>query len=259
MMPLGALLQASPEELLRALPADLQAQARQDVEDVRNGKMPEGLQKILGEAGAKALMSGEGSDGSVVVSMEALLGAAPGPSMQASPDEQRLDALEATCSRMVDKLQPDAAPAPASTKAAAAEDKTWGKGLSKGFLNGGSKKRSKRKTAAPDETTPATTRTAPTTLPLGQLDVNVCAPAEAAMKPSKGQEARPTKMAASHTSRCGVCHKRLPVTAVLGAKCKCGDLFCGAHMQSHACSFDYRAQARDQLRRANPEIAPTKL
>ena len=59
--------------------------------------------------------------------------------------------------------------------------------------------------------------------------------------------------------RCAVCDCKLPLTACMQSRCKCGQLFCGAHMHGHVCSFDYRAVARDRLQKEHPTIAPAKL
>ena len=59
--------------------------------------------------------------------------------------------------------------------------------------------------------------------------------------------------------RCAECDCRLPITARLQSLCRCGALYCGAHMHRHTCTFDYRAEAKCRLREAAPVIAPAKL
>ena len=56
-----------------------------------------------------------------------------------------------------------------------------------------------------------------------------------------------------------MCAVRLPLTACVQSRCKCGQLFCAGHMHCHACTFDYRSAARAKLQADNPEIAPAKL
>jgi len=61
-----------------------------------------------------------------------------------------------------------------------------------------------------------------------------------------------------NTSRCFACNKK---SGLLGFKCKCEFSFCAEHRYSdkHACAFDYKAQGKELLTRANPVIAPKKL
>ncbi|GER46060.1 A20/AN1-like zinc finger family protein [Striga asiatica] len=73
---------------------------------------------------------------------------------------------------------------------------------------------------------------------------------------SKLIEANKTRMEAPN--RCTSCSKRVGLT---GFKCKCGDLFCGAHYYSdkHDCPFDYQAAGKDEIARANPVVKAEKL
>mmetsp|Transcript_23817 Transcript_23817/g.48386 ORF Transcript_23817/g.48386 Transcript_23817/m.48386 type:complete len:210 (+) Transcript_23817:54-683(+) len=61
-----------------------------------------------------------------------------------------------------------------------------------------------------------------------------------------------------NTSRCFLCNKKV---GLLGFKCKCEFVFCALHRHSdtHSCAFDYKAQGKELLTRANPVIAPKKL
>ena len=69
----------------------------------------------------------------------------------------------------------------------------------------------------------------------------------------------PAKKPASERRRCASCCVRLPLTAVHTSVCRCGALFCGAHLHAHACAHDYKAEAKARLRASNPEVAPAKL
>mmetsp|Transcript_42749 Transcript_42749/g.89308 ORF Transcript_42749/g.89308 Transcript_42749/m.89308 type:complete len:180 (-) Transcript_42749:305-844(-) len=62
----------------------------------------------------------------------------------------------------------------------------------------------------------------------------------------------------TNTSRCWTCNKKI---GLLGFKCKCDFFYCSEHRYSdkHACSFDYKAQGKQQLAQANPTICPSKL
>jgi hypothetical protein len=46
-----------------------------------------------------------------------------------------------------------------------------------------------------------------------------------------------------------------------GFRCRCGDLFCGAHRYSdrHGCRYDYRGAARDAIARENPVVRAAKI
>lgn len=57
---------------------------------------------------------------------------------------------------------------------------------------------------------------------------------------------------------CKSCGCRLPLTACAAA-CKCGHIFCAAHMHEHACAFDYKAPHEAKLRTNNPKTEGAKL
>lgn len=58
--------------------------------------------------------------------------------------------------------------------------------------------------------------------------------------------------------RCAICKKKLGLTA---ASCRCGGLFCPIHRypQDHQCTFDYRTDGQNALRRANPRVDGEKI
>lgn len=62
----------------------------------------------------------------------------------------------------------------------------------------------------------------------------------------------------TNTSRCWTCNKKI---GLLGFKCKCDYFYCSEHRYSdqHKCSFDYKAQGKQQLTQANPTITPEKV
>jgi len=61
-----------------------------------------------------------------------------------------------------------------------------------------------------------------------------------------------------NTNRCWGCNKKV---GLLGFKCKCDYVFCSEHRYSdkHDCPFDYKAQGKSLLTKANPTIAPAKM
>lgn len=60
------------------------------------------------------------------------------------------------------------------------------------------------------------------------------------------------------TSRCWTCNRKIGLT---GFQCKCDYFFCAEHRYSdrHGCDFDYKAQGKQLLTKANPTIAPSKM
>mmetsp|Transcript_40357 Transcript_40357/g.106929 ORF Transcript_40357/g.106929 Transcript_40357/m.106929 type:complete len:205 (+) Transcript_40357:75-689(+) len=77
--------------------------------------------------------------------------------------------------------------------------------------------------------------------------------------PDEGPEdVEPPKKVQANTSRCWTCNRKIGLT---GFQCKCDYFFCAEHRYSdrHGCSFDFKAQGKQQLTKANPTIAPAKL
>lgn len=207
-------------------------------------------------------------------------------------DERERERLEAVCSKMVDKLSSTAGGGgeKAEKKAEKAEKKaSFGQGLKAGFLNRPKKKKraaiaaegtkaaaassaeARGETtsrhasaeigaaaAAPDHASPnSVSGCQPAPLP-APVDSTRCTPAAVAADDTDAMPP-PKKKPASDRRRCGSCCVRLPLTAVHQSVCKCGELFCAAHLHAHACKYDYKAAAKARLRASNPEIAPAKL
>ncbi|KAJ7994730.1 hypothetical protein DPEC_G00252510 [Dallia pectoralis] len=59
-------------------------------------------------------------------------------------------------------------------------------------------------------------------------------------------------------NRCFTCRKKVGLT---GFDCRCGNVFCGAHRYSdiHNCTFDYKADAAEKIRKANPVVVGEKI
>lgn len=59
-------------------------------------------------------------------------------------------------------------------------------------------------------------------------------------------------------NRCTKCNKNIELMSFL---CKCNNNFCIKHRfpDSHNCSFNYKLEAKEQLKDANPIIAPQKV
>lgn len=59
-------------------------------------------------------------------------------------------------------------------------------------------------------------------------------------------------------NRCFTCRKKLGLT---GFGCRCGHLFCSVHRYTdiHSCSFDYKADAAEKIRKENPLVVGVKI
>ncbi|KAG7327388.1 hypothetical protein KOW79_008994 [Hemibagrus wyckioides] len=59
-------------------------------------------------------------------------------------------------------------------------------------------------------------------------------------------------------NRCFTCHKKVGLT---GFDCRCGNMFCGVHRYSdvHNCTFDYKADAAEKIRKENPVVVGAKI
>jgi len=73
-----------------------------------------------------------------------------------------------------------------------------------------------------------------------------------------GSEELPPRKVQVKTSRCWTCNRKIGLT---GFQCKCEYFFCAEHRYSdrHGCDFDYKAQGKQFLTKANPTIAPSKM
>ncbi|KAI7814229.1 AN1-type zinc finger protein 6 [Triplophysa rosa] len=59
-------------------------------------------------------------------------------------------------------------------------------------------------------------------------------------------------------NRCFTCRKKV---GLAGFGCRCGLLFCSVHRYSdiHSCSFDYKADAAEKIRKENPVVVGEKI
>ncbi|XP_066330835.1 zinc finger A20 and AN1 domain-containing stress-associated protein 11-like [Miscanthus floridulus] len=95
-----------------------------------------------------------------------------------------------------------------------------------------------------------------------QQQARPSAPAVFADRPAEPSPSRPARTspssASSSVNRCQSCRKRVGLT---GFRCRCGELFCGAHRYSdrHDCCFDYKAVGRDAIARENPVVRAAKI
>ncbi|XP_040891869.1 AN1-type zinc finger protein 6 [Toxotes jaculatrix] len=77
-------------------------------------------------------------------------------------------------------------------------------------------------------------------------EVSVDSPAETEEKPK------------AKKNRCFACRKKVGLT---GFDCRCGNVFCSIHRYSdtHNCTFDYKADAAEKIRKENPIIVGEKI
>ncbi|KAI5237383.1 An1-Type Zinc Finger Protein 6 [Manis pentadactyla] len=59
-------------------------------------------------------------------------------------------------------------------------------------------------------------------------------------------------------NRCFMCRKKVGLT---GFECRCGNVYCSAHRYSdvHSCSYNYRADAAEKIRKENPVVVGEKI
>ena len=58
---------------------------------------------------------------------------------------------------------------------------------------------------------------------------------------------------------CFCCKKKLKIAQVTIGKCKCGYVFCNAHIHNHTCSHDFKTSHQSQLKSNMPVIEHTKV
>ena len=91
---------------------------------------------------------------------------------------------------------------------------------------------------------------------LAPCDLNLCQPV--ASEPGDGTPL--AKRKSVERPRCKVCAVRLPLTSCHSLVCRCGGLFCSAHLHGgHECNFDYRGSAKEKLAKAMPEVKFAKI
>lgn len=58
--------------------------------------------------------------------------------------------------------------------------------------------------------------------------------------------------------KCQMCKKKIGLT---GFECRCGKLFCSTHRYAdiHDCTFDYKEDGREKIRKANPTCTDDKI
>ncbi|XP_063781534.1 AN1-type zinc finger protein 6 isoform X2 [Pseudophryne corroboree] len=90
-----------------------------------------------------------------------------------------------------------------------------------------------------------------------ELKETPAAASDSAQNSSDEQERSPEK-AKNKKNRCNMCRKKVGLT---GFECRCGNVFCGTHRYSdvHSCSYDYKADAAEKIRKENPVVIGEKI
>uniref|UniRef100_A0A1B6LWC0 AN1-type domain-containing protein n=1 Tax=Graphocephala atropunctata TaxID=36148 RepID=A0A1B6LWC0_9HEMI len=90
-----------------------------------------------------------------------------------------------------------------------------------------------------------------------------CTPGESSKEETKGavggrEEKDDQGAKKMRKNRCAVCRKKVGLT---GFVCRCGGLYCAAHRyaEDHDCTFDYRGQGKEEIRRNNPVVIAEKV
>ncbi|XP_030045695.1 AN1-type zinc finger protein 6 [Microcaecilia unicolor] len=82
--------------------------------------------------------------------------------------------------------------------------------------------------------------------------------ASASQSLCEDDETPPEKGKVKRKNRCHMCRKSVGLT---GFQCRCGHTFCCVHRYSdmHNCSYDYKADAAEKIRKENPMVAGEKV
>lgn len=59
--------------------------------------------------------------------------------------------------------------------------------------------------------------------------------------------------------KCEICHKKLNKLYIEMYTCKCKSFFCSEHRLEHKCSYDYKKEIQDKLRKQLPVVKPKKF
>jgi len=106
---------------------------------------------------------------------------------------------------------------------------------------------------------PAAKATASTDATMAAAEITPASSSVGAVRPAEeAPQEEPPKKVQANTSRCWTCNRKI---GLLGFQCKCEYYFCSEHRYSdrHECAFDYKAQGKQLLTKANPTIAPAKM
>ncbi|XP_025775732.1 AN1-type zinc finger protein 6 isoform X3 [Puma concolor] len=80
---------------------------------------------------------------------------------------------------------------------------------------------------------------------------------DTAQQPSE-EQSKSLEKPKQKKNRCFMCRKKVGLT---GFECRCGHVYCGVHRYSdvHNCSYNYKADAAEKIRKENPVVVGEKI
>lgn len=92
-----------------------------------------------------------------------------------------------------------------------------------------------------------------------KTDIHACEASGQACEASGSGGKTQSKGKKSSRSRCAVCRKAVGLAMTF--KCRCGNVYCGAHRhaEAHQCTFDYKSLGRSMLNENLPRMDDVKL
>ena len=86
----------------------------------------------------------------------------------------------------------------------------------------------------------------------------VCIQNEEKQKPVQKEGKKQAHYKGRNYCACNTCDKRLKLTDMT---CRCEKVFCSKHRipEAHACTFNYRAVGKTQIKEENPLVVPEKI
>ncbi|CAI5792780.1 AN1-type zinc finger protein 6 isoform X1 [Podarcis lilfordi] len=90
------------------------------------------------------------------------------------------------------------------------------------------------------------------------LTLNTVASASDSAEPSSEEQEKSLDKPKQKKTRCFMCRKKVGLT---GFECRCGHVYCGVHRYSdvHSCSYNYKADAAEKIRKENPVVVGEKI
>ncbi|KAM3828331.1 AN1-type zinc finger protein 6 isoform 3-T10 [Vipera latastei] len=87
---------------------------------------------------------------------------------------------------------------------------------------------------------------------------DVQASASDGAEPSSEEQGKSFDKPKQKKTRCFMCRKKVGLT---GFECRCGNVYCAVHRYSdvHSCSYNYKADAAEKIRKENPVVVGEKI
>ncbi|XP_034277290.1 AN1-type zinc finger protein 6 isoform X3 [Pantherophis guttatus] len=90
------------------------------------------------------------------------------------------------------------------------------------------------------------------------LTLTTVASASDSAEPSSEEQGKSFDKPKQKKTRCFMCRKKVGLT---GFECRCGNVYCAVHRYSdvHSCSYNYKADAAEKIRKENPVVVGEKI